>query len=241
MKYYEMHEIVYKALKRDNEICWDKSSTYEEMWEHSTNTFLKKYISQLNMSFHGLDVLDLGTGTGTSALYTAKEGARSVGVELSESALEIARRNATALALDVEFLREDILNLALQRNFDLIIDSTVLHCIVGVEDRMKFFKTVKRHLRPDGYLFFNTMIAVGNGPQFPDEYFHYEDDILWSLGIDQISERKEIAGKSFFAHRTILPPEKQTHEFEENGFQLVFHDIIQMTDISCMTGMLKLK
>lgn len=242
MKYYEMHEIVYKKIKDDGILSWDKSSSFEDMWLHGTNTGLKKHLSEIGVSFKDLNVLDLGTGTGTSALFCAKEGAKCVGVEVSRTAIDIALKNAQTLALDVEFIVDDILNLQLNRKFNLVVDSTVLHCIVGNKDRKNFYETAKRHLNTDGYLFINTMISRGDvSAAFPKEYFHFEDEVLWSLGISEITERKMIDGKSYFAHRTLLSEQNQIEEFKNRGFEIVNYEIVSESDVNCLVALLKLK
>lgn len=242
MKYFEMHEIVYKKIKEDGLLSWDKSKSFDEMWSHHTNLYLKKFLDKKGLSFSGKRVLDLGTGTGTSALYAAKEGAISVGVEVSKTAIEVARANAHKLALDVEFIVGDVLELELNKKFDLVIDSTILHCIVGASDRKKFYETVKRHLDPNGYLFINTMIASENmSSRFPHEYFHFEDDVLWSLGINEISERKIINGKSYFPHRTLLSKEKQMQEFATYGFEVVDMELDTKGTDAGLVGLLRLK
>lgn len=76
---------------------------------------------------------------------------------------------------------------------------------------------------------------------FPKEYFHYEDEILWSLGISEITERKTIEGKSYFAHRTLLSEENQMEEFKQNGFEIVNTEITSESDVNCMVALLKLK
>lgn len=231
MKYYEMHEVVYRRLKEEKILSWDKSKTFEEMWSHSTNTYLEKLLSNIQRSLSGLDVLDLGTGTGTSALFAAKKGARSVGVEISSSALEIARENAAKLGLDAEFISGDVLELDLSKKFDLVVDSTILHCIVGSEDRTRFYQTTKKHLKHDGYLFVNTMIASSDmTARFPSEYFLFQEDVLWSLGINEIADRKTINGKSYFPHRTILTEEKQIKEFHANGFKVIEQQRVKDSD-----------
>lgn len=242
MKYYEMHEIVYQRIKNDGHLSWDKSVSFDDMWLHGTNTGLKKHLTEVGLSFKDLHVLDLGTGTGTSALYCAKEGAKCVGVEVSKTAIDIAFKNAQTLGLKIEFIVGDILNLNLNKKFDLVVDSTVLHCIVGANDRKNFYETAKRHLPANGYLFINTMIAQGDMSScFPKEYFHYEDEILWSLGISEITERKTIEGKSYFPHRTLLSKENQIEEFKTNGFVIVNSQIVTDSDVSCMVALLKLK
>jgi SAM-dependent methyltransferase len=239
---YEMHEVVYQRIKNDGHLSWGKCLSFEEMWLYVTNTGLKKHLSEAGVSFKNLRVLDLGTGTCTSALYCAKVGAKCVGVEVSKTAIDIAFKNAQTLGLDVEFIVGDILDLHLNKKFDLVIDSTVLHCIVGNKDRKNFYETAKRHLAADGYLFINTMISHGDmSSRFPQKYFHYEDEILWSLGISEITERKIIDGKSYFAHRTLLPEENQIEEFKQNRFEIVNTEITSGSDVNCMVALLKLK
>lgn len=222
MKYYEMHEIVYRRLKDEKFLSWDKSKTFEQMWSHSTNVYLDRFLAKRGMTFPNLQILDLGTGTGTSALFAAKNGSVVVGVEVSSSAIEIAKENARKLGLKVEFIVGDVLKLDLEKKFDIVIDSTILHCIVGSRDRKRFYNTVKRHMDSASYFLVNTMIASGDmSSRFPREFFLFQDEILWSLGINEISERKVIDGKSYFPHRTLLSEVRQLEEFKDNGFEVV--------------------
>lgn len=242
MKYYEMHESVYQRIKEKGQLSWNNSDSYEKMWEHETNRYLQKNLHQLEMPFKGLKVLDLGTGTGTSALFSAKEGALVVGVEFSQTAIDIAKDHAQKLNLNIEFLQGDVLTLNLNRKFNVVVDSTVLHCIVGESDRKHFYETVKKHLLPEGYFFINTMISEGDMSScFPSEHFHFADNVLWSLGINEISERKTINGKSYFPHRTLLSEADQRKELEENGFEVVNLEVTSETDVKCLVGFLKLR
>lgn len=222
MKYYEMHEVVYRRLKDEKVLSWDKSKTFEQMWSHSTNIYLEKFLAKRGVAFPNLQILDLGTGTGTSALFAAKNGSESVGVEISSSAIEIAKENAKNLGVKVEFIVGDVLELDLKQKFDIVVDSTILHCIVGSRDRKRFYSAVKRHMNSASYFLVNTMIASCDmSSRFPKEYFLFQAEVLWSLGINEISERKEINGKSYFPHRTLLSEERQLEEFKDHGFEVV--------------------
>jgi hypothetical protein len=151
-------------------------------------------------------------------------------------------KNAQALGLNIEFIVGDILDLHLSKKFDLVIDSTVLHCIVGDKDRMNFYQTAKIHLNVDDYLFIYSMISQGDmSSHFPKEYFHYEDEILWSLGISEITERKTIDGKRYYPHRTLLSEENQIEEFKQNGLEMFNTEITSGSDVKCMVALLKLK
>jgi release factor glutamine methyltransferase len=69
-------------------------------------------------------VLDVGTGTGAIALAVAHEhpGARVVATDTSVAALELARENARANELDVEFVHADLLD-GVRGPFDLIVSN----------------------------------------------------------------------------------------------------------------------
>lgn len=69
-------------------------------------------------------VLDLGTGTGAIllSLLADRPGARGLGVDLSEAALEVARENAAVLGIGAEFRRSDWFS-AIEGRFDLIVSN----------------------------------------------------------------------------------------------------------------------
>lgn len=71
------------------------------------------------------DVLDLGTGSGAIALAlkSARPAARVTATDASPAALEVARRNATALGLDVEFVAGHWFAPLAGRRFDLVVSN----------------------------------------------------------------------------------------------------------------------
>lgn len=95
----------------------------------------------------GLDVLDLGCGTGRHALWLARRGARVTGVDFSEGMLGRARRKRGAAK--VRFVVHD-----LHRRlpfpdgaFDLLVSGLVLE---HLGDLGRFFGEARRVLRPGG-------------------------------------------------------------------------------------------
>jgi release factor glutamine methyltransferase len=72
-------------------------------------------------------VVDLGTGTGVIALAVAHEvpAARVIGVDVSSEAIDLARRNAKRLGLDVEFRVGDVTDRELLAELSAGVDVVV--------------------------------------------------------------------------------------------------------------------
>jgi release factor glutamine methyltransferase len=70
-------------------------------------------------------VLDVGTGSGAIALAIKDErpDARVTACDISTDALEVARRNAERLGLEIELLESDLLSAFGDRRFDLIVSN----------------------------------------------------------------------------------------------------------------------
>jgi SAM-dependent methyltransferase len=72
----------------------------------------------------GMDVLDVATGTGNTALRAARRGARVVGVDLTPELLAVARDTATAEGLEVDFLEGDAEALEFEEDrFDRVLST----------------------------------------------------------------------------------------------------------------------
>jgi len=133
-----------------------------EMWA--------SYVEEL-LRAHGLEartVVDLCCGTGGSTLPFARRGYRVIGVDRSPHMLEVARKKAAALGLDIPFLEQDATALDLDQvarggevpvapeGFDLIIslfDS--LNYVLSPDDLEEVFRRVARALRPGGAFIFD--------------------------------------------------------------------------------------
>ena len=244
MKYYQMHEQVYKGLQEQGFISWDKDTDLEKIWSHQINTTLKKFLDQQAICLQNLEVLDLGTGTGTCALFCAREGSYSLGVDISKTAIDMARKNNDNLKLNAEFIEADILNLKLARKFNLISDSSLLHCLVGADDRTTFYEVVKEHLEVSGLFFIHTMVESDDMSRLlENKYFRLQDEVLYSLGIKDINDGRILFdGKSYFPHRTILKQDNLLKEIEAAGLSIVCSSILASPgDVDNFIALLRLK
>jgi release factor glutamine methyltransferase len=70
-------------------------------------------------------VIDIGTGSGCIALSLKKElpESRVVGIDISAEAISLAKENAAALQLDVDFQCRDILTEELNQTFNIIVSN----------------------------------------------------------------------------------------------------------------------
>jgi release factor glutamine methyltransferase len=76
-----------------------------------TEELVELLLQEVPAAAAGMNILDIGTGSGCIAL-AIQQALRSAGVmalEKSAAALDVARRNAAALGLDVQFVEGDIL------------------------------------------------------------------------------------------------------------------------------------
>ena len=96
----------------------------------------------------GLRVLEIGCGLGTDGARFAKAGADYTGVDLTEAAVELARRRFHLSGLPGEFRAADAENLDFaDESFDLVYSHGVLH---HTPDTARAVREAHRVLRPGG-------------------------------------------------------------------------------------------
>jgi SAM-dependent methyltransferase len=112
---------------------------------------LKKELEDRRIK-NGGKFLDLGTGPATQAIALSKLGFDVTGTDVSESAIERAKK----LSKDINFVVDDILNSKLEDNqFDYIFDRGCFH-VLEPKDRPHYVSKVKSLLNSNGMLFLKT-------------------------------------------------------------------------------------
>ena len=140
----------------------------------------------------GCDILDIGTGSGCIAISLAKllTDSKVTAVDVSEKALEVARKNADANDINVRFLLDDILNPQnpelLNNQFDIIVSNPPYVCeseksemranvldyepssalFVSDNDPLIFYRRIlefaQKALKPGGEVWFEINEKFGN-------------------------------------------------------------------------------
>lgn len=135
-----------------------------------------------------ISILDIGTGSGCIAIALAKNSKDTLvtAIDFSETALEIAKKNASNNQVEIDFVQTDILNTdSLPNQYDIIVSNppyvrnlekqeikkNVLdfepHSALFVEDdnALIFYKKIallaKEYLKPEGKLYFEINQYLG--------------------------------------------------------------------------------
>ena len=112
-----------------------------------------------------LNILDLGCGTGRNSNYLALLGNIVVGIDISKTAIDIAksRANETQIGDKVEYIVGDIgASYPFSDNyFDLILDVTSSNSL-NEKERENYIKEVYRTLKKGGYLFVRGLCKDGD-------------------------------------------------------------------------------
>lgn len=106
------------------------------------------YEKRLLRDCRGRRVLEYGCGTGSKAYLLAENGARVVGIDISEEAIRQSSDRARRLGLDgIEFLEMSAQELKFEdRSFDLICGSGILHHL----DLPQAYREISRVLTEQG-------------------------------------------------------------------------------------------
>jgi len=126
--------------------------------------------------------LDLGCGTGVQTLLLAAHGLNAVGVDLSPTAIEEARRRASGHAAErrVRFVAGDVTEVrGIGEPFDVLVDRGCYH--LARRDHLDaFLRALERHSRP-GSLLLLLAFSAEEQPEFPVPVVT-EDELRGELG-----------------------------------------------------------
>jgi SAM-dependent methyltransferase len=154
MRYFETHEQIYARRLAAGAAGWDDG----EYDEFALRDQLQRWLVASSAATQGARVLELGCGTGALACMLAEHGFEVTAIDVSASAIGFARSVAQARGLAVGFEVGDACSWrAPAEAFDVIVDSHLLHCIVGPVERRQLLANLRAALRPEGEFWTETM------------------------------------------------------------------------------------
>lgn len=94
-------------------------------------------------------ILDMCSGDGTNSIYLASQGFRVVGVDISPTAVEIAKERCAKRNVKCDYSAGDILKIKPDKEFDLILDRGCFHHI-SRKNKPKYVRLVNKLLKKKG-------------------------------------------------------------------------------------------
>jgi SAM-dependent methyltransferase len=150
--------------------------------------FLKYLKKEEKVSLENLRILDFGSGTGRNSNYLASLGARVEGIEISREAINLARKRAVEMNLNVKYMYGNIGEKLIYKNdfFDLALDATS-SASLNEKERAIFLEEAARVLKEKGLFFTRALCKDGdkNAKKLLKKYPGKEKDtyVLPSVGI----------------------------------------------------------
>ena len=156
------------STKRADEVSW-----FEETPHLSLDLIARGNLTKTD------PIIDVGAGA-----CRLVDGLLSMGhtditcLDISREALEISQSRLGSASGKVNWLAADITELAIDKQFAVWHDRAVFHFLTDEQDRAKYKKVLRDHLRPDGLLIMATFSP--HGPQMCSglDIVQYDADTL---------------------------------------------------------------
>lgn len=135
------------------ETWWDKDGQLKTL--HVINPVRLQYITDA-VKLDNKQVLDVGCGGGLLSEAMARESARVTGIDISQSAIDIARQHSSRNDLTIDYQTSTIEQFADDHNrqFDIL---TCMEMLEHVPDPGSILKSAAELLKPGGHLFLSTI------------------------------------------------------------------------------------
>ena len=131
--------------------------------QSDTLRFLKFLKKDQKYKVEDKTILDLGCGTGRNSNYLAEKGNNVIGIEISKTAIEIARQRMKEMGVNVDYRIDDIgvpYNIE-DSSIDIILDVTSSNSL-NEFGRNIYLNEVNRVLKNNGYFFVRALAKDGN-------------------------------------------------------------------------------
>ena len=141
----KLDRLVFGLMYRVGFIPWDG---------HELPSHLRKMVEGDTALPKG-KALDVGCGTGDTAIYLARHGWDVTGVDFVERALDKARAKSEAAGVRIRYVRADATKLGqygIVNGFDLVVDNGMLHGLSDA-DREAYVRDLTPLMRQGGRLF----------------------------------------------------------------------------------------
>ena len=160
-----------------------------------------------------IKILDIGTGTGCISVSLANRNGFVVdALDVSSSALELAKQNAKKNEVDINFIEADIFEYISNKQYDLIVSNPpyirnlekkkMRNNVLNFEPRLALFVEDDNPL-----VFYNSILQFANSNLYEKGSVYFEinenfsremESLLYSYGFTEIELKKDSFGKNRF-------------------------------------------
>ena len=170
-KPYESHEDEYRRMEAVGTKSWFQRNRPWAVDPHDQH-FLEDVFAQPWAPKNG-HAMELGCGTGPLTRWLAKSVLKTTGVDVSKTAIRMARKQSKSLTIDyrvADICTKDVRSFG---KFDLCVDGRCFHGITSPKDRRAVLENVRDLLKPNGIFILMSMCAPiersSLARQYPDQ------------------------------------------------------------------------
>jgi 2-polyprenyl-3-methyl-5-hydroxy-6-metoxy-1,4-benzoquinol methylase len=230
---YEADEKVFQKLRAGGKTSWDEQADPQASFDRFVmRPFLEESLAAIAEPLNQLSALEIGCGSGPVCCFLAARGLAVRGIDVSPTALEMARQNAVQRGMNVQVDLADICNMPEQPDrYDLVIDGHCLHCLVSDEHRRNALTAVHRLLKPSGLFLIETMVS--HPGLIVGANYRLDSHCVLSIKVDDPAGHDGAftsSGAWFAPHRRLLSADQVTAELRDSGFAIQSQRTVEQKD-----------
>jgi SAM-dependent methyltransferase len=151
------NEASFRRLEKIGEAVDYAGRSFEQF---DLRPFLEVTLGRMTFAATHPRAFEYGTGTGPGACFLAERGFVVDAIDISPTAIALARRFAAERGLAISFAVGDIAQLTMPAGavYDLVVDNYCLQHLVGDAERRRALATVRSLLAPHGYFVVGTVL-----------------------------------------------------------------------------------
>ncbi len=226
MRYYEMHEKKYRRLQARGMTSWDEwVGEAKDFQSFRMQEFAAFACERSQLTPSTSHVLEVGCGTGPLCCYLAARGFQTAGIDISPTAIEMARSQAALRNLPITYWVGDVCrDCPVSGPFDVIIDAHFLHCIVFDSERRNALANIRSRLATSGEYWLET--SIGDAEIATPYPFRLDSDgVLWvaTEAQGEIDSAVRMEGIWFMPVRRYIPSANQVRtELASAGLSILW-------------------
>ncbi|MCY9663999.1 class I SAM-dependent methyltransferase [Paenibacillus alginolyticus] len=227
--YFEEHEKTYQEIKRDNLEAWDQyhDPTLYNFENFMMRPFLERALEFINVTSTDSTVFEYGCGTGAGACFLANKGFTVDAIDISPTAIELAKSIALKRNLNINYTNKDLLEMTeLNKEYDLILDNYCLQSLVTDGDRSKLYAIIKSGLKKSGYYIISSAMYDEQRSYGENTYYCGDTSIVYDRIISPgpYNETIMINNEWWKPKRRHLKTEALSEELKSNGFLILLQE-----------------